>query len=171
MYITIRIVTSSHLKNVAAAALETKPQQLQELRWIKRPKGRGITVVRYTPRASRVDKDRAGCDGGREEDAQGGDADPRGRRVPFSLLPPCFLLSRGATVTVTGRCVAFFSAGHGQNEATVTLTVVPVASKNGNASVMVLGALLPYNLVQYEIIVWRSNATRADWDESCGVGS
>jgi hypothetical protein len=34
-------------------------------------------------------------------------------------------------------------------QATVTLTVVPVASKNGNTSVTVLGALLPYNLVQY----------------------
>ncbi|KAJ7873445.1 hypothetical protein B0H13DRAFT_1895007 [Mycena leptocephala] len=33
----------------------------------------------------------------------------------------------------------------GHDEATVTLTV-PVASKNGNASVTVLGALLPYNL-------------------------
>jgi hypothetical protein len=35
-------------------------------------------------------------------------------------------------------------------QATVTLTVVPVASKNGNASVTVLGALLPYNLIQYQ---------------------
>jgi hypothetical protein len=33
--------------------------------------------------------------------------------------------------------------------ATVTLTVVLVASKKGNGSVTVLGALLPYNLVQY----------------------
>jgi hypothetical protein len=33
-------------------------------------------------------------------------------------------------------------------QATVTLTVVPVASKTGNTSVTVLGALLPYNLVQ-----------------------
>jgi hypothetical protein len=33
--------------------------------------------------------------------------------------------------------------------ATVTLTVVLVALKKGNTSVMVLGVLLPYNLVQY----------------------
>jgi hypothetical protein len=33
-------------------------------------------------------------------------------------------------------------------QATVTLTVAPVASKNGNTSVTVLGVLLPYNLVQ-----------------------
>ncbi|KAJ7848226.1 hypothetical protein B0H13DRAFT_1906866 [Mycena leptocephala] len=56
-------------------------------------------------------------------------------------------------------------------QATVTLTVVPVASKNGNASVMVLGALLP--TTWYSMRFWYGDPTRlgADWDESCGVGS
>ncbi|KAJ7927236.1 hypothetical protein B0H13DRAFT_1861422 [Mycena leptocephala] len=52
--------------------------------------------------------------------------------------------------------------------ATVTLTVVPVASKNGNASVTVLGALLPYDLIQYPEPLTNYSAAKENGNDNEG---